>query len=733
MSTISAGLVKTTNLTVTGTQAGAVQATNFNTTNVNTGNLNLTGEIIAAGQITSAGPLHDGAEAYLPSTSSQVQAFLDNVVNNFVSAGIAGNGTPNMFAAYGNASGTAIQTVQSGKQSDGSGVPINPYYRMASNSKVIAAVTAAKLMADGWINMDTPIASFLGNGWFDSSNVARGDMIPDSCGNIPFDTSSNGQKFYRKPWLSANRKIIDVVGANGVPLTGVTTLNANGDILDASGNIATIRERTMQAAWEEWCDKQSPKITGAGRTCPNITVGMCLDHTCGLSYDYYTFGKFNNLPLISGDIATWARTRRYGYSDYLTSYATGQPGSTYPDPSDNFLNNPANAPRLLVDASGNGSYTSDSYLTLLSTQPISNLPGLFSSYGRGMDLLGMFLDQIIKQVPAFSAYLDIIDYVQQTILVPIGITDSWVMGGQSAAPADCKTRLISASLTRGQGALGGNGKQIPHGLVDTSQNGLTSILGVPVAKYGYTDASGWTYTGYFDASNNQLTVFCDDVPNDTETIGMNNIYQQTVRDPTIKHVGQMGSAWCMSIGSFAKLLRFVYNQGFDVASKTRMIPKSAFTYLQQTTNNESNGNIGITDPAHFFNEAPIEVSYTYGYPMAWGFGGMQFVEFASIGYKSPSLSGFGTYVNLPPLYPYAPGGRAWAGVYNTGWYIDPDSGNVLVYGMSQPSWAGIMPSVFQYNNTYVKAIDPGPIKTASPNNTMIAISRLVTIINGESS
>ena len=718
MSSISAGLVKTTNLTVTGTQSGAVQATNFNTTNVNTQNVN------ATGQIVSGGPVHNGASDYLPNTRSQVQAILDNVVNTY----LGGNGTPNMFAAYCNGKDATVETVVSGKQSNGSAVPSNPYYRMASNSKVIAAVASAKLMAEGWINMDTPIAAFLGNGWFDSSNVAHGDMIPDSCGNVLFDTSSNGQKFYKKPWLSANRKIIDVVGANGIPLTGATTLNANGDILDASGNIATIRERTMQQAWTEWGATQKPPVAG---NCPNITVGMCLDHTCGLSYDYYTFGKFCNLPLVSGDIATYARTRKYGYSDYLTSYATGQPGSSYPDASLNFVNNPANAPRLLVDASGNGTYTSDNYLSLLSTQPVSNLPGLFSSYGRGMDLLGMFLDQVIKQTPAFSAYLDIIDYVQKTILIPIGITDSWVMGGQSAAPADCKTRLISASVTRGQNALGGNGKQIPHGLVDTSNASLRSILGVPVAKYGYTDASGWAYTGYFDASNNQLTVFMDDVPNDTETIGMNNIYQQTVRDPTIKHVGQMGSAWCMSIGSMAKLLRFVYNQGFDVVSKTRIIPKSAFTYIHQTTNNESNGNIGISDPAHFFTEAPIEVSYTYGYPMAWSFGGMQFIELGSIGYKSPTIAGYGTYINTASLYPFAPGGRAWAGVYNTGWYIDPDSGNVIVFGMSQPAWAGAMPSVFEYNKTYVKAIDPGPIKTISGNNQPYAMSRLVTIINGQ--
>jgi hypothetical protein len=47
MSTISAGLVNTTNLTVTGTQSGAVNATNFNTQNVNTVNVNASGKLSA--------------------------------------------------------------------------------------------------------------------------------------------------------------------------------------------------------------------------------------------------------------------------------------------------------------------------------------------------------------------------------------------------------------------------------------------------------------------------------------------------------------------------------------------------------------------------------------------------------------------------------------------------------------------------------------------------------------
>jgi hypothetical protein len=48
MSSISTGFIQTTNLTVTGTQAGAVAATNFNTQNVNTGNVTLTGKLICS-------------------------------------------------------------------------------------------------------------------------------------------------------------------------------------------------------------------------------------------------------------------------------------------------------------------------------------------------------------------------------------------------------------------------------------------------------------------------------------------------------------------------------------------------------------------------------------------------------------------------------------------------------------------------------------------------------------
>jgi len=56
MSTISAGLVNATNLTVTGTQSGAVQATNFNTQNVNTVNVNASG-IVNATNLFSSKPI----------------------------------------------------------------------------------------------------------------------------------------------------------------------------------------------------------------------------------------------------------------------------------------------------------------------------------------------------------------------------------------------------------------------------------------------------------------------------------------------------------------------------------------------------------------------------------------------------------------------------------------------------------------------------------------------------
>ncbi len=72
MSTISAGLVEATNLTVTGTQAGAVSATNFNTTNVNTQNVNASGAVKVG---SASGKLYE--------TGAQISAEYKTVSNNY--------------------------------------------------------------------------------------------------------------------------------------------------------------------------------------------------------------------------------------------------------------------------------------------------------------------------------------------------------------------------------------------------------------------------------------------------------------------------------------------------------------------------------------------------------------------------------------------------------------------------------------------------------------------------
>ncbi|NBR26275.1 MAG: hypothetical protein EBU08_21315, partial [Micrococcales bacterium] len=405
MSTISAGLVNATNLTVTGTQAGAVTATNFNTAVVNTGDVNATRCII------SNGPSRDGV---LPGFTSAQIAAIQSYANDIAD----GPKIPNSFVAFGNANEETIYTVVSGKQSNGGAVPSNPYFRLASCSKLIGGIATAKLMADRWINTDTPIASYLGN--YDASSNPNGDKIYDTSGNLLV-----------APWKSANRKIID-----------------------ASGNVTT-----MQAAWTAWGATQNPPVTGA---CPDITVGHCLNHTVGLSYDYYTFGRYTGFLELCHDNTTLQRVAQYGVSDTPTTYAKGQTGTSV-------QNGPIDPPHHLFDASGNPTYTSDNYLTLMSTQPLSSLPGVLCEYSRGMDVMGFMFDQLIKQnLTKFQTFynntniVDVITFIQQIILIPAGINDSWVYGGQSQPPADCKTNMLSSSTARNVTSAAG-AKCIPYG------------------------------------------------------------------------------------------------------------------------------------------------------------------------------------------------------------------------------------------------------------------------------
>jgi len=698
------GTATVNNLSVSGASTlGNVSTTGSTSLGNGTFVISQNGDLTSNGAMYSAGPMRDGCYDFLPTTHAQIQAFADSIVSN------NSNTIPNLFVGYGNAKDASYNVVVSGKQSNGGSIPADPYIRLTSLAKNIGVLVSGKMMADGWINMDTPIAAFLGNGWFDASGIAHGDMIPDSSGNIPRDAS--GQ--YIKPWLSKNRTI-----------------------MDSSGVI-----RTMQAAYTAWAAAQSPPFVSNAtlNPCPNITVLNCLNHTAGLSYDYYTVGRLSDLNEYAGDRVTLNRVKQFGVGDYLSVYATGQPGSTFPDPSNNYNANPANAPRLLVDSSGNTTYTSDDYLSLMSTQPVSSLPGLFSEYGRGYDLLGYFLDQVIKQTPTLSAlYTDVIDYAKKTILTPIGITDAWVYGGESPAPADVETRMLSASIQRSSRSEIG-GKSTPYGLVDTSQNGLVSVTGVPVAKYAYTDASGFTFTGYFDSSNNSLTVWADAVPGDTNTIGYNQLYYRKTKNTNLKHIGILGSAWCMSVGSYCKLLRFIANKGYDVVSKRRIMPKSVFTYGYQSSVTESAWT-GVTDYEKFNSAAPMEVTYAYGTPLVWSFGSYKFVELASVEYKglafiTPTGTVNANFINQPPLYPFAPGAHTWAGVMNIAWYMDPESGNYVLYGTQAASWASAAPSLFQSRRSTIRADPPGPnpaylgaAPVNSTQNTNYALSRLVSIL-----
>lgn len=715
MSSISAGLVNATNLTVTGTQSGAVQATNFNTTNVNATNANVTTvnttDANASGQVLSAGPMRDGCYDFLPTTRAQVQTYANTISPS--SSTTCGN----FFVGYGNAKDTSFNIVVAGKQSDGSGVPVDPYFRIASLTKLIGGAVALKLMSDGWFNMDTPIASFLGNGWYDASGIAYGDMIPDSCGNIPRDAS--GQ--YIKPWLSKNRTIID-----------------------GSGVI-----RTLQEAYTIWGAQQQPPIVSSATLNPVVdaTVSMCLNHTIGITNDYFTIGRFTDLGKYCGDEATEARVKKFGYSDYFTVQATGQVGSSYADPSNNYNANVT--PRPLIDSSGNTTFTPDNYLSLMSTQPFTSIPGLYSIYGRGYDVLGFFIDQVIKQTPVlFAKYPGgCIDYIQQNFFTPIGITDAWAMSGQSAAPADCKTRMLSAVIDRVKtSTVSGNStnyyvQALPYGIVDTSQNGLKSISGVTVAKYAYTDSSGRNYTGYFDSSNNNLSVWADHVPNDTNAILLNNTSYQA-KNTNLKHSGMLGSGFFMSVSSYGKFLRLFTNKGYDVVSKKRIISKAVFTFMDQSTVCESQ-HTGITDMAHMNTIAPIELSYTSGYPISWSIGSWKFGELSTQTSKGVSFfDAAGKIQNTltsrysqPPLFPFAPGAHWWGGVFNICWYTDYESGNYVVFGTQQPAWGGSTVTCFQPFRSSMRAVPPGPsppylgaapVTSASNNN--VSFARLVTIL-----
>lgn len=635
---------------------------------------------VSAVTISTTGPIHDGFTPYTAAQHTAVQSFANAIAD--------GPNIPNSFVAYGNANTTDINVKVSGKQSDGSDVPANPYFRLASCSKIIGALCAAKLMSDRWINLDTPIAAYLGNGTVDASGIEHGDVIRDSSGN-PLTA----------PWKSANRQIIDT-----------------------SGNLTT-----MAAAWAAWGAEQTPVVA---TPCPDITVNHCLTMCCGLSYDYWTFARYTGLMEFVKDNTSLQRASQYGYSDYLTAYATGQVGTS-------FTGTTMAAPARLFDASGNPTYTSDQYVGLLSSQPLSSLPGVFCEYGRGYDLLGFFFDQVIKQnLSAFQTYygntniVDAITFMQQLIFIPIGMNDTWVSGGQSEPPTDVKTRMISASFARNKISNVG-AKCAPYGILDTSQNNLRSVNGVAVAKYSCTDASGFTYTGYFDSSNNALTVFADHVPKDTNATSVNELYYAP-KNSSLKHVGQMGSAWGMSAQSYAKMQRLQANKGFDIVSGRRIIAKSAMSFISQAS--VPNGTyVGLTDYDHFknFHNIPLEYSFAISQPLLWSYGGLRVMNEGSMPNNSPYATLGSAAFNLPinnnGFYPMVEGGKYWTGVYNNVWYMDPDSGNFAVWGTSQPTWCSLNANLYNLGYTHIAlsaSSDP------SPNNKPYAATRLITILDG---
>ena len=70
-----------------------------------------------------------------------------------------------------------------------------------------------------------------------------------------------------------------------------------------------------------------------------------------------------------------------------------------------------------------------------------------------------------------------------------------------------------------------------------------------------------------------------------------------------------------------------------------------------------------------------------------------------------------------------------------GWYMDPESGNFVVFGHQQGQWAGPAPGLFQTRRSSIRANPPGPAVTylgaapvRSPQNTNYAFSRLIQIL-----
>ena len=652
MSTYSAGYLNVGTLNATGVSAqlktSTATVTNLTATNVNTTNINGITNLNLSGNIANSGNQLSGVYALQASDIAKIEEVAAGIVST------SANRVPNFFVSYGNASNSTINTKVYGTQSNGTPVPANPYIRIASETKVLGTMVAAKLLEDGYFTVDSNVDSFLGN---------AADAI--------YDASLNR---LTRPWLIQNRSWIDASGniyAGAVSVPNVlpprvynagnpdcayfnyssTGALISGSTLDASGATAvtTLSTSTRYGygpivnfynAVNGTSFGPSNPLTGANAPV-QMTIRHLLSMTAGLDYDFWNIINFAGALQFLGSNQAIQRIRKVGYIVPTTVIGTGQLGpitsSTVPTPVDQT------------------SYTLDNSLGALSTVPLCNFPGTYCEYCTSYDIIGFFMDQIIKQTPALlSTYGDIIGYCKKTILEPIGVNDCWFNGGQSQPPVDASSNMMSASEVR------------------FSSNGTSS----GTTQYGGSAASGYGFDGSYN-----MVKFYDHNPGSSMAQVINNQYYIPFNS-NLKHVGTFGGGAVMSVNSYGKVLQLFINKGWDVNSNRRILTKASINYLASATAPSGTQMVFIGD----ITAQSAGLSVFGIQPFTWAAGIAKVPEV----WTAPTLLPAGLAANvqiISPSYPWAPECLYWNGSLNTFYYINMDTGNWMHFGTQQPSWA----------------------------------------------
>ena len=359
----------------------------------------------------------------------------------------------------------------------------------------------------------------------------------------------------------------------------------------------------------------TPKYSQILSTDPNlgkkITIRMLMNCSSGLGYSIWGIGSLREI--------------------FVNNFANTKSGQNYIAWLQNIENNNAYADTMTSSYNNMPNITFTKSILERTLYPLLCIPGTTNIYDSGMTFLGAVIGAAlqkkgIQQTPA--------EYTQSRILIPLGMSNTWLNYGSLNPPTDVLSKLTNAFFVR---------QNIPNSILGSYQKGENVLYDVLYSVFDKTINGDGFKMQNLDIYTKEKT---------------SNYFSND------NYAGGFDWSGCGTMSDYCKLLKLLINKGYNPENKKQILSKQTVEWLLSSKYSTTRLSYGLNAP----NDGLINLLHP---STTWCGGYSKFMENTE---------------NLP--YACGPNTFTFSGYFGIDYYFDTETGNYLFSGTQNPgaSW-----------------------------------------------